>query len=169
MTGPQGAEIRYTVDGTDPGHFSLATSNSIIVYQDSIILPEEGETLTIYARTKLDTLWSTLVNRTFTIDAPSIITDNPITTENYLSSYPNPMKDYTNIKYFVSEPSFVSLKVYNATGEYITTLENSEKQQGEHTVVWNSGNNPPGIYFCIFDNYNNTKRYRIMMIKYSHD
>jgi hypothetical protein len=170
MTGPEGAEIRYSVDGTDPGYFSLAASNSVNVYQDSIPLPEEGETLTIYARTKQDTLWSTLVKRTFTIvEDPSIITDNSITAEDYLYCYPNPMKDYTNIKYFLSEPSYVTLKVYNATGEHITTLENGEKQQGEHIVTWNSGGNPPGIYFCIFDNYNNAKRYRIKMIKISQE
>jgi hypothetical protein len=170
MTGPEAAEILYTVDGTDPGYFSLATSNSIIVYQDSIPLPKEGETLTIYARTKLDTLWSALVKRTFTIgDEPLISIDNSITAENYLYCYPNPMKDYTNIKYSLSEPSYVTLKVYNAIGEYITTLENGEKQQGEHIVIWNSGNYSSGIYFCIFDNYNNTKRYRIKMIKNSYE
>jgi hypothetical protein len=69
MTGPEGGEILYTVDDTDPGHFSLAASNSIIVYQvnSNIPLPQEGETLTICARTKLDSLWSALVRRTFTI------------------------------------------------------------------------------------------------------
>jgi hypothetical protein len=170
MTGPEAAEILYTVDGSDPGHFSLATSNSIIVYQDSIPLPKEGETLTVYARTKLDTLWSALVKRTFIIgNDPLISIDNSITAQNYLYCYPNPMKDYTNIKYYLSEPSYVTLKVYNATGEYITTLENGEKQQGEHIVIWNSGCNPPGIYFCIFDNYNNNKRYRIKMIKNSYE
>jgi len=169
MMGPEGAEIRYTLDGTDPGHFSLATSESINVYQDSISLPEEGNTFTVSARARLDTLWSAIVIRTFTVgEDPSVSIDNPMAAEGYLYCYPNPMQDYTNIKYYLSEPGSISLKVYNVSGELITTLEFGEKQQGEHSVRWDSGNNPPGIYFCILYDYNNTRMHKIKMIKHGH-
>lgn len=164
---PEGAQIRYTTDSTDPGHFSLATSSSIKVYNGGTLpLPEEGEELTIYARTKLDTLWSILVKRTFTIgDNPSFFMNNSNKADNYLYSFPNPAHSYTNIKYSLSEPSYVSLKVYNVIGEYITTLEEGDKQKGEHVVKWNSGSNPSGIYLCILKSLNTVNRYRIVIVK----
>jgi hypothetical protein len=129
-------------------------------------LPAEGEKLTIYARTKLDTSWSILVQKTFTIaDEPSLSVNNSKVSQNNLYSYPNPMHNSTNIKYTLSQPSYVSLKVYNAIGEYIATIEEGDMQQGEHIAEWNSGNKPPGIYFCIFNNFSSINRDEIAIVK----
>jgi hypothetical protein len=168
MTGPEGAEIRYSTDSTDPGHYSLATSGSVMVYQDSIPLPEEGETLTDYARTKQDTLWSTLVKKTFIIgNAPSSSIDNPITADNNLYCYPNPIQDNTTIKYTLYKSSAVALRIYNVIGECVATLEHGNKQKGEYTVIWNSGNNPPGIYFCVLNSDSKVNGNRIKLVKNS--
>ncbi len=169
MTAPEGGKIRYTVDGTtDPGYYSLATSSSIIVYDgEAISIPDEGESITIMARSKVDTLWSELVKVKYTIGEEGLsVPDNSITDKGgYLYNFPNPMEDYTTIKYSLPEPSSISLKIYNAMGEFIVSLEDGLKQEGEHDFTWNSENIPSGIYFCILENYGNSKSYSIKIIK----
>lgn len=167
MTAPEGGEIRYTVDGTDPGHYSLATSNSIMVYDgEAIPLPAEGESLTILARSKVDTLWSALTSKTYTIGENVLIPDNSIADkEGYLYNFPNPMKHYTTIKYYLPESSLVNMRIYNIRGEFIATLESGMKQRGEHEYHWNSENIPSGIYFCILENQREAKNYMIKIVK----
>ena len=66
--------------------------------------------------------------------------------------------------YSLSEPSLISLKIYNLMGEYITTLEHGNRQQGEHELTWNIENMPSGIYYCILEDYSHAKNYRIKVI-----
>lgn len=167
MTAPEGAEIRYTIDGTDPGHYSIFSNSSIMVYDNEPIpLPAEGEDITILARTKLDSLWSALSVQTYTIGEPEfIIPDNSITEAGYLYNYPNPFNEYTEISYSLSEASNISIKVYNIMGEYIATLDAGMKQPGQHIVTWNTGDIPSGIYFCILEDHDNLKSNRLKMLK----
>jgi hypothetical protein len=164
MTSTEGGEIRYTLDGTDPGYYSLVASGSIVVYQDNIPLPEEGTTFTVLARTLADTLWSALEQRTFTVGQDPSAVENPVAFT-MLSCYPNPMEGYTNIKYYLAESGLISLEVYNATGEHIATLEKGDRLQGEHMVRWDSADLPPGIYFCILNDFNKSERHSIKLIK----
>lgn len=167
MSAPEGAEIRYTIDGTDPGYYSLETSSSIMVYDgEAIPLPAEGEILTLLARTKSDTLWSTLTSKTFTIgEEVQFIPDNSIADNSYLFNYPNPGSNYTNIKFFLPEATQISLRVYTLMGEFVASLDNGLKEQGEHTLTWNMENVPPGMYFCILEDLSHSQRYRLKIIK----
>jgi len=166
LTGPEGAEIRYTMDDSDPGYYTLAASGSVMVYQDNIPLPEEGETFTVSARTRVDTLWSPVVKKTFTVgEDPTLSVDNSLADDNYLQCYPNPLQDFTNIEYILSEPGNISLTIYNATGEHVTTLELGPRPQGEHIVRWDSGNTPPGVYICVLYNFSNSVSQRTLLIK----
>jgi hypothetical protein len=167
MTSPSGGEIRYTLDGTDPGHFKLAEKSSIHIYDDKPVpLPPLGEILNISARVKKDDLWSKLVTKQFIISNVVPIFSNKASQYNdYLYNYPNPMKDYTNIMFSLSKSSHISLKIYNSIGEQITVLENGIRNAGEHTVTWNSGNIPSGVYICVLENNSDLKRNRITIIK----
>lgn len=167
FTVPEGAEIRYSIDGTDPGYYHLET-NSIIVYDNAALnLPAVGEKLTINARTKKDSLWSGLVTKTFTIDKASNSTylDNLVALNEQPYCYPNPGREFTNITYSLSVSSQVSLKVYDIMGNCISTLENGNKEQGEHIVNWNMESIPKGVYFCILEEHNSSTRYRIKILK----
>jgi hypothetical protein len=165
MSSPSGGEIRYTLDGTDPGHYSLLVNKSISVY-DNKALPLTGDTLLVLARVKMDTLWSKLVTREFLVGInANNITYKSSDNNGCLYNYPNPVQDDTHIMFLLSEPSHISLKIYDMMGEPITTLENGLKPAGSYSLTWHTDNLPSGVYICVLENTSDSARYRIMIIK----
>jgi hypothetical protein len=63
-------------------------------------------------------------------------------------NYPNPFNSITTINYKVTEPGFVSIKVFNAIGTEVATLVNEQKAAGEYRVELNAAGLSNGIYFC---------------------
>jgi hypothetical protein len=87
------------------------------------------------------------------------IVDTPLTTGideplaakgtvSVLQNYPNPFNTTTTIKYKVTEPGFISLKVFDMMGTEVTSLVNEQKAAGEYSVEWNAAGLESGIYFC---------------------
>jgi len=62
-------------------------------------------------------------------------------------NYPNPFKRETIIRYHCSEPSKVTMKVYNLLGQEIATLVDKVENLGEHTVRWDASEMSDGVYF----------------------
>ncbi len=62
-------------------------------------------------------------------------------------NYPNPFNPTTTIRFNLSKPQFVTLKVYDIMGREVQTLVNDIKQSGEHRVEFNGGILSSGIYF----------------------
>lgn len=52
-------------------------------------------------------------------------------------NYPNPFNPSTTIQFGISKQSFVSLKIFNALGQEVTTLINDVKNPGQYQSVWN--------------------------------
>jgi len=63
-------------------------------------------------------------------------------------NYPNPFNNHTAIEYELKESVHVILKVYNISGELITTLTDNYQNAGKHTVQFSADGLPSGIYFC---------------------
>jgi hypothetical protein len=99
----------------------------------------------------------------FTTEPPfiSIITSvdeneggNKITQDGFEldQNQPNPFNSSTRISYSIPERTHVSLKIFNAKGELVKTLQEGQQQAGKYSVEWNGLNNTgtrvsPGIYF----------------------
>lgn len=67
-------------------------------------------------------------------------------------NYPNPFNPVTNIRYQLAQAGAVQLVVFNALGQRVVTLMQTNQTAGAYTVQWNgkdtSGNElPSGIYF----------------------
>ncbi|HLX11902.1 MAG TPA: T9SS type A sorting domain-containing protein, partial [Bacteroidota bacterium] len=62
-------------------------------------------------------------------------------------NFPNPFNPATTISYGLPSDGFVTLKIYNALGELVTTLVSGEQTRGRHLAVWNAGNYSSGIYW----------------------
>ncbi len=68
-----------------------------------------------------------------------------------LQNHPNPFYSATLISYQIPEKEWVSLKVYNVSGNLVTILVNKPQAQGSYTVPWDGRDRvgrevPSGIY-----------------------
>lgn len=70
-----------------------------------------------------------------------------------LTHYPNPAKDLVTISYELQNPGYVTLEIFNLSGQKVKTLINHEYQPAaENQRTWNCTNNsgqslPAGMYF----------------------
>jgi len=100
-----------------------------------------------------------------------IITDVPTipgsTTSDYSLSqnYPNPFTTSTTIKYKVTDPGFISLKVFNSMGTEVASLVNEQKSTGEYSVEWNASGFGSGIYFCKLKKMNYSETKKMILLK----
>ncbi|HQT90599.1 MAG TPA: T9SS type A sorting domain-containing protein [Candidatus Kryptobacter bacterium] len=62
-------------------------------------------------------------------------------------NYPNPFNPSTVISYQLSAVSNVSLKIYDVLGRELKTLINERQTAGNHSVNFNAGGLPSGVYF----------------------
>ncbi len=61
-------------------------------------------------------------------------------------NYPNPFNPSTSISYQLLKPGYVTLKVFNAMGEEISTLVNEARDAGTHVVEFSGEDLPSGAY-----------------------
>jgi parallel beta-helix repeat protein len=69
-------------------------------------------------------------------------------------NFPNPFNPTANISFYLADPGFASLKIYNLNGQLVKTLYSGLADEGEHTIVWDGKNGTgmdvaSGIYFYI--------------------
>lgn len=78
--------------------------------------------------------------------------NEPIIDDNidyYISNnYPNPFNPTTKIRYYISEPRFVTIKIYDVKGKEIAILVNQEKTAGSYEVDFDASGRSSGIYLC---------------------
>ncbi|MBE0433899.1 T9SS type A sorting domain-containing protein, partial [candidate division WOR-3 bacterium] len=68
-------------------------------------------------------------------------------------SYPNPFRTETQISYQLSRPGFVTVAIYDVSGQRITTLVDEHRDAGYHAVRWDGRGQDGrsvanGVYFC---------------------
>ncbi len=75
-------------------------------------------------------------------------------------NYPNPFNPNTTIEFNIKEAAKVNLKIYDALGNYITTLLDDYESAGIHKVEFKVNNLSSGVYFyqIISGNYIATKK-----------
>ena len=87
-----------------------------------------------------------------------------------MQNYPNPFNPSTIIRFQIKESRFVTLKVYNITGQEIATLVNEKLQPGVYEIPFSvdqytNTQISSGVYFyrLITDGFTETKK--MIMIK----
>lgn len=80
-------------------------------------------------------------------------------------NYPNPFNPNTSIKFNVSKAGNVKLIVFNAIGQEVEQLVNSNLTTGKYEVNWNAANQTSGVYFykLVTDNFSEVKK--MMLVK----
>ncbi|MCK5130794.1 MAG: T9SS type A sorting domain-containing protein [Candidatus Sabulitectum sp.] len=66
---------------------------------------------------------------------------------------PNPFHFSASISFDLSEPEWTLVTLYDLSGRIVTTLENSELESGQYSIIWDGRreNGEPasaGIYLC---------------------
>ena len=96
-------------------------------------------------------------------DIVSVVFDIP--TEFALGqNYPNPFNPSTKIKYSVPQNGFVSIVIYDLTGQEVATLLNEVKVAGNYEINFNSTGLSSGVYFykMIANNFIKVKKMSIL-------
>ncbi len=62
-------------------------------------------------------------------------------------NYPNPFNNSTIISYSVPVRSNIELKIFNALGQSVRSLESGVQQPGLHTISMTTEDLPSGVYF----------------------
>jgi hypothetical protein len=70
-----------------------------------------------------------------------------IADEVFVTNYPNPFRNTTNISYYLPTASNVSLVVYNRMGQVVETLVSGNQSAGAHKVEFGSTEMQPGTYY----------------------
>jgi hypothetical protein len=61
-------------------------------------------------------------------------------------NYPNPFNPSTEIHFGLSQPSRVTLVVYDMLGREVARLADAEMDAGYHSITWNASNVSSGVY-----------------------
>jgi hypothetical protein len=105
----------------------------------------------------------TIVDNNLTTDI-----DEPVETNGNISvlqNYPNPFTSTTTIKYRITKPGLVSLKIFDVLGTEVASLVNEKKPIGEYSIDWNAAESKNGIYFCKLQNGSFTEVRKMLLIK----
>ena len=123
-----------------------------------------------------DAIDGSLLNVVMKNDQPVTITDPNIKTIlvegatvpkafELMQNYPNPFNPSTTIRYAIAEPVKVKLVVYNAVGQKVKELVNSEQEVGYYSVEFNASNLASGMYLIRLETPKYTKTIKALLIK----
>lgn len=145
---------------TDSG--TTNTSGTVTLESDKVKNPSPGTTFTftidnvtkggwIYDPTTGETSNSVTIQSTTTKADLSIPEQTP-GQFNLYQNYPNPFNPETTIEYTIEKDCYVTLKIYNLSGQLIKTLINEYQIAGHHTIIWYGDNDAgeevaSGVYF----------------------
>jgi hypothetical protein len=85
--------------------------------------------------------------KTFQIGSSSVPGDHlPPSAYALKQNYPNPFNPSTAIEFVLPRDGRVVMTVYDMLGQEVSTLVDGWKSAGVHTVPWNAGGFPSGVY-----------------------
>jgi photosystem II stability/assembly factor-like uncharacterized protein len=132
--------------GTDSG-FYLSTNDGISWYLNNDGLMDK--TIQCLDITTNGTILAATSRGIFrTQPSSASVSTKPIENQNIpLSNSPNPVQHSTFIRFYLSQRSFVTLTLFDATGREVGTLASEFMDAGEHEVPFQRGTLPSGVYF----------------------
>jgi hypothetical protein len=80
-------------------------------------------------------------------------------------NYPNPFNSETQIEFYLSENSDVSIEIFNILGERIADLLNETLISGKHVIRWDASDQPSGVYFYRINTDGNSFSKKMLFLK----
>ena len=82
-----------------------------------------------------------------------------------LKCFPNPFNAQTTISFSLMNNSHVEISIYDITGRLVEVVTNKAYPVGEHSIVWNAGNMPSGMYFARLATDKSSTTERLVLLK----
>ena len=79
-------------------------------------------------------------------------------------NYPNPFNPSTSIRYSLPDNAFVSIKIYNSTGQEVATPVNGMQSADVHQVTFDASKLGSGVYYYTIKAGNNFVQTRKMLL-----
>jgi hypothetical protein len=148
-TYPAGVHSEYSALTTAQNAWQVLTFNFVQMAPGTTLTPTSIDKIVVFFKPGVNT------KDTIYFDDPTgpqlapigIKENSNSTMTELLGNAPNPAKESTEIKFRLSSPRNVSLKLYNLMGKEVATLVNDKLDQGDHVVKFSVSNIPDGIYF----------------------
>lgn len=83
----------------------------------------------------------------YPIDSSAVPSVDGIPEARLLAVAPNPASSRTRIRFKVERPGLNQVEVFDATGRRVATLVDAVRSPGIHSVEWDTGAVPAGLYF----------------------
>lgn len=80
-------------------------------------------------------------------------------------NYPNPFNGTTILTFSLDRCESVTLEVYDILGRSTAVLSSGQLQAGKHTISWNAGFLPSGIYFCRMQTSQKTLAKKMILLR----
>jgi hypothetical protein len=139
----------------------LATSGSVnctVEPELTAVVGDEGITRTAFSSIDLKASNPTSIDR-------GEQTDEIPNQSKLHQNYPNPFNPTTNIRFELSEPSIVTLEVYNILGQRVAKLVNERKSPGRYEVNFDASGLSSGLYLYRLQTDSFTETRQMMLIK----
>lgn len=82
-----------------------------------------------------------------------------------LPNYPNPFNAATTISFTLPREERVTVSVYNLLGQQVARLADGKLAAGRHSLIWQEGGMPTGLYVCRLTAGPFTKTRRMLLLK----
>ena len=82
-----------------------------------------------------------------------------------MQNYPNPFNPATTIKWSIKEGAFVTLKIFDATGQEVGSYVNEKLNAGVYEANIDASNLSSGVYFYKLQAGNFTDTKKMVLIK----
>jgi len=79
--------------------------------------------------------------------------------------FPNPFNNTVRLTYGLPEAGRVQLSVFDISGREVVNLVNGSKIAGVHSIIWEAGNMPNGIYFARLNCAEKAQTVKLMLVK----
>ena len=97
-------------------------------------------------------------------DCDSITSVVEIQSDKTFTISPNPLESTSLIQYTLNQNSPVTLQILDLSGREMLILVDEYQQQGEQHIIFNTGDLPSGIYFCVLKTNNEKQTKKIIKL-----
>jgi unsaturated chondroitin disaccharide hydrolase len=81
-----------------------------------------------------------------------------------LQNFPNPFNSETNIRYWLSSPTYLKLRIYDSTGRLVQTFKNSYHIGGAYQFRFNAEDLSSGLYFIVLNSASSQECRKMVVI-----